>query len=90
MSTAALDANSNQTMTALLNTNGTTVTRIKANPTTHALSIQDGTTGSDNGGNHAFFDDNQRTTLFAESSNGDGTLVALYADSNGKLLVDST
>ena len=77
-------------MTALLKTNGSTITRIVANASTHAMKVSNGISGSDHGGNHANFDDNQRTTMFVESSNGDGALVALYADSSGKLLIKST
>lgn len=90
MSYAAIDANSNATITGLLNTNGTTITRIKATPTTHLLETNDGSTGSDHGGDHANFDDNQRTTLFAVSNVDGVTPVALYVDSSGKLLTQST
>lgn len=90
MANAKLDQNSNPAIIALLNTNGTTITRIECDPSTHALSIDDNTTGSDNGGNAADFDENGRTTLFAESSDGDGVLVALYVNSDGELLIDSS
>lgn len=90
MANALIDENGNQSMTGLLNTNGTTITRVEADPTTHEMEVDDNTTGSDNGGNHAFFDGNQRTTMFAESSDGDGVLVSLYVNSSGQLLVDSS
>lgn len=89
MSNAAIDANSQQSMTARLNTDGTTVVRLKASPTLHALEISDGTTGSDNGGTSAATDENDRPTLFAVSSTDGKTLVALYADSVGELLINS-
>lgn len=90
MADAAIDGNSNPSMTGLLNTDGATITRIKASPTNHGVKISDGTTGSDSGGTHGFFDSNDRTTLFA-ASNADGTsLVSLYVDSSGNLLVKST
>lgn len=90
MADAKLDSNGKQAITALLNSNGTTITRIKANPTNHGMKIVDGAAGSDNGGTYANLDGNFRPTLYAVSSAGDGTLVALYADSNGNLLVKST
>lgn len=90
MANAAIDANSKQTITARLNTDGLTVTRIKAAPSTHAMSIDDNTTGSDNGGTYAATDSNGRTAMFAVSSADGVTLVALYANSSGQLLVDST
>lgn len=90
MANSAIDSNSNPTMTALLNTNGSTITRVKVNASNHRLKVSDGTTGSDNGGNHGFFDDNQRTTLFVVS-NADGVSpLSLYADSSGNLLIKST
>lgn len=86
---ASIDENSKATITAVLNTNGTDIVRVGVNPTTHVLNVDDNTTGSDNGGNEAATDANGRVTMFAESSNADGVLVALYADSSGKLLIDS-
>lgn len=87
---ASIDTNNDATITALLNTNGTTITRIKADPSAHSLEVSDNTTGTDHGGAHAFFDDNQRTTLFAVSSVDGITPVALYVDATGHLLIDST
>ncbi len=89
MATAAIDSSSNQSMTALLNTDGSTITRLRVTASNHRLNTTDGTTGTDHGGTHAFFDDNQRTTLFAVSNVDGVSLVALYADSSGRLLIDS-
>lgn len=90
MADAKLDENGRQAITGLLNTNGTTIVRVTADPTTHGLSADDDTTGSDNGGTNAHLDDNYRPTMFALSSAGDGTKVALYVDSTGHLLIDSS
>lgn len=73
-----------------LNTDGVTVTAIKADPSTHLLNISDGTTGSDNGVANAVRDANQRPVLMATSSVDGRTPVEVYADSSGNLLVDST
>lgn len=86
MSNASIDGNSRQTVTALLNTDGKTITRIKA--TNNSLDISVGTTGSNNGGTNAATDDNDRPTMFASDTGND--LIALYADSSGSLLVQST
>ena len=90
MANAKLDENGAQTMIALLNTNGSTITRACADPTDHSLCVSNGTTGSDNGGNAAEIDDNFRTCLYALSSADGVTRVALYVDSSGKLLIDSS
>ncbi len=89
MSNAKLDDNGRQTITGLLNTDGTTITLVKAEPILHGVSVDDASTGSDNGGTNAHLDDNYRPTMFALSSAGDGALVALYVNSSGELLVDS-
>lgn len=90
MANAKIDQNGKQTITGLLNTNGTTITNIQADPTTHSMEVSDGTTGSDNGGNKAATDANGRPTLFAVSSVDGVTPVALYVDSTGHLLIQST
>lgn len=89
MANAKIDENGQQTATAYLDTDGVTITRIYADPTTHGLAVHDASTGSDNGGNVNTLDENFRPILFAESSAGDGELVALYVDSSGNLLIDS-
>jgi hypothetical protein len=97
---ASIDSNGTRTLTAALNTNGSTIIRIKASPTKHGLYISDGTTGSDHGPSNALHDENCATTLIAVSSvtatvGGVDyiqgvTSVVVYADSNGHLLVDHT
>jgi len=86
-----LDENSNSTILCALNTDGIGIVQVKVNPVNHALEIDDNTTGSDNGNNlgNAMLDQNSRPVWIAESSNGDGTLVEVYGDTNGNLLVNS-
>jgi len=91
MANASIDSNSVATITAALNTDGATVTRVKANSSTHGLNISDAATGSDNGpGSFTLHDDNGRPALMAVSSADGATPVVLYADSNGSLLIQST
>ena len=94
MVNAALDDNGRETITARLESDGSTIVRVCADPLNdNGLCVHNGTTGSDNGGNIAKIDENTRphaSGFFAYSSTGDGTLVAIYATADGKLLIDST
>lgn len=90
MAVAKLDENSRESMTGLLNTDGTTVMRVYAAPSTNSLKADDDTTGSDNGGNYAHLDENSRPTMYALSSADGVTKVALYVNSSGELLIDSS
>lgn len=90
MANASVDENGNQTITARLNSDGVTITRVKVNATNHGIKVSDGTGGSDKGGVNAAIDDNERPTWIAVSNIDGKTLVALYADSSGNLLVKST
>ncbi len=90
MANAAIDENSVPTLTAGLNTNGSTIVRVLANPTSHSLKINDGNTGSDHGPTNALRDENSRPVLLATSSADGVTPVVVYADSSGKLLIQST
>ena len=84
---ASKDANYVNVLTAVLNTDGQTVMSVYANPITHRLMLNNGTTGSDNGPTNAIKDKNHVPTLLGTSS-GDGlTPVTAYADSGGKLLI---
>lgn len=76
-------------MMGLLNTDGTTPTAVQADPTTHLMAYNDGTTGSDLTGDNALRDDNRTPILMAVSEVDGVTPVPLYVDSNGQLLVDS-
>lgn len=89
MANASIDENSQATITARLNTDGTSIVRVGVDTSTHALEVNDGTGGSDNGGTFAVTDANGRPTMFAVSNVDGVTLVALYADSSGNLLINS-
>lgn len=88
---AQKDENGRDSMIAILNSDGVSVTRVTANPTTRGLKVDDNTTGSDAGNNSgiAQIDENGVAVMYALSSAGDGSLVELYVDSAGKLLINS-
>lgn len=89
MSNAKIDENGRNTIIGLLNTNGSTITPVYAN--NNKIQVNDGTTGSDNGGgSNAKIDENGRNTLSALSSDGSGAIINLYVDSSNKLLIKST
>jgi len=88
MANVKRDNNSIPCIAGVLNTDGATVTPIKINATTHLLDVSDAETGDDNGGTTAIHDANDEKTLITSSEAG--TIVALYVDSDGKLLIKST
>jgi hypothetical protein len=91
MANAAKDQNLIPTILGTSNADGATPVRVKANPTSHGLDIDDDTTGSDLGPANAPRDGNFIPALIAVSSVDGVTPVVVYADpSNGKLLVKST
>ena len=90
MAETSRDNNKVGTMMGVLNTDGTTPTRIKANPTSHALDINDGTSGADIGPDDASRDNSGMTTLMVVSNTDGVTPVLIFIDSNGKILVKST
>lgn len=81
------DDNQVPTISGVLNTDGTTVTRVKVDPSTHVLQISDGTTGSDLGNDLAVRDNNGEPVATATDANGN--IIPLYVDSSGNLLVQS-
>ena len=89
MSTSSLDQNSARSLTCASSSNGSSVIRVLADPTTHRLKASDSTTGTDYGPTDALRDENDRPTLLAVSSADGVTPVVVYADSNGVLLIDS-
>lgn len=86
---ASRDNNNVPTMIAALNTDGVTVTRVQANPSTHNLKMSGGTTGTDNGTQNAKRDENFVPCMMAVSSSDGRTPVAVYVDSSGSILVQS-
>jgi len=87
---AARDDNNVPTILGVLNTDGETVMEIQANPATKSLSVNNNTTGTDQGPDRALRDENFVPTLLAVSSADGETLVPLYVDADGKLLIDET
>lgn len=92
MTNAYKDENGVSTLICASKNDGTTIVRIKANPTDHGLIIDDGTTGSDNGNNggNAMRDENMVPVLIAVSSVDGKTPVEVYGDPvTGAILIDS-
>ena len=86
-----IDQNKIQTIQAALNTDGSTLTNVTADPSIrNSLKIDDDTTGTDQSTNvNALRNQNYKTGLWALSSADGVTLVQLYCDSDGKLLINS-
>lgn len=89
MAVAKRDDNSVPTFIGLLNTDGSTITRLQSDPNSHTILLQDGTGGTDNGSNPVK-DDNRVPIAFATSKDDGTTPVAIYINSSGKILADST
>lgn len=90
MANAGRDANGIPTKIGVLDTDGTTTTQLKVNPTTHETLASNGTLGSDLSGDNAARDANGVTAIMA-LSNVDGiTPVPLYINASGEILVKST
>ncbi len=83
------DQNSVPTIIAGLETNGSTIVRVTADPATHALSVDDGTGGTDHGPTNDLRDENSVRAFMAVSSDDGVTPVVVYATSDGKLLINS-
>ncbi len=102
MVNAYRDENSVPTLIAASNADGQTIVRVLANPTNHALKVDDASTGSDagNNSNNAQKDENSVPVLICVSSETTTvggvnfiqgiTPVEVYADpATGMLLIDS-
>ncbi len=87
---AERDGNNVPAIIAVLNTDGTTVTSVEINPATHGLSVDNASTGTDQGPARALRDENFVPTMLAVSDVDGVTPVSLYVDSSGKLLIDET
>ena len=72
----------------VLNTDGSTPTRVKINPTPHILAVLDDATGSDFGNDLAAHDNSGETTMIATDASNN--IIPLYVDSSGNLMVKST
>lgn len=91
MADAKRDQNNVPTLLGTLDSTGASTVRVKVNATNHALKVSDNTTGSDNGPSpaRALRDNNDVPALLAVSSVDGVSIVPVYADSNGNLLIDS-
>lgn len=89
MAVASRDQNNITTLIGALDTDGATIVSVQGNPTNHALSVDNNTTGSDHGPSIALRDQNNTPILMAVSSVDGVTPVAVYVDSTGHLLIDS-
>lgn len=92
MSNAPIDQNSRPAIICASQDDGTTIVPITANPSNHALSVMDGSTGSDNGNNsgNAKLDENSHPVWIAESSDGSGEIIEVYGDeATGSVLINS-
>lgn len=90
MTNAYRDENGVPTLIAAKNTDGATIMRLRADSSTHALSVDDGTAGTDKGPTNDLRDENGATCLMAVSSSDGQTPVILYTDANNLLLLKST
>lgn len=89
MANASKDENGVSTLIGVLNTTGTSIVKVLANASSHALKVNDGSTGTDHGPKNAMKDENAVSTLLAVSSADGVTPVTIYTDSSGNLLIDS-
>lgn len=87
---ASIDQNNVKTILGTSNTDGFTPIRITADPTTHALHVGDGDTGSDLSGDVDYRDENFRPDLLAVSNTDGVTPTVVYSESSdGALLINS-
>ena len=89
MANASRDENHTPTLIAVLNTDGQTILPVKVNASNHGLSVDGGSTGSDNGPDEALHDANHISTIMGVSETDGVTPVPIYTDSSGNLLIDS-
>ncbi len=92
MADALRDQNHVTTLITASSVDGLAVVRNKVNATTHALVVDDASTGSDNGNNdgNATRDENHVPVLLAASSVDGVAIVEVYGDAiTGALLIDS-
>lgn len=86
-----IDANGKRTLGCASSADGVTPVAIKASPTTHTLSVSDGSGGTNHGANYAERDANYQPLLIAVSSVDGVTPVEVYGNAaTGEILVQST
>lgn len=74
-------------MLALLNTDGLTIVPVAAVASAHEIQTTSGVGTTDHGPANGKRDGNSVTTMLALSSDGLNTIVALYANAAGSLLI---
>ena len=90
MANAKIDENRIPTILAVSSTDGSTLLNVGVNPVNKGLKVDDNTTGDDLSTNeNDLRDENRKTGLMAVSAVDGVSLVELYADSEGKLLINS-
>ena len=90
MNRALKDENGVNSLIAVSSADGTTIDAVTADPSTHAISVSDGTSGTDFGPTNALRDVNNVSTVMAVSSADGVTPVPLYTDGSGKTLIQTT
>jgi hypothetical protein len=86
---AEKDGNGRPSIICTYNTDGKSIIPVTVNPTAHTLSVNDSSSGLDNGNNagNAMLDDNGVAVWTAISSTGE--IVEIYGDANGNMLINS-
>lgn len=91
MANAKIDGNGTPTLIGTLDSDGTTIVRVKVNVSSNnSLKVVDSNTGTDHGLARALRDENSHPVLLAVSSADGVSIVPVYADTNGNLLIQST
>ncbi len=90
MAEAKVDNNRITTILGTSNLNGETPLNPLANPSTHVLQTDDASTGSDLSDDIASRDNNMNTVILGVSETDGVTPVAIYVNSSGQLLIDSS
>lgn len=90
MTVANKDNNRVPAKIGVLNTDGVTIKKLYADPSTHIIDTNIEVGGSDLGNNDAIRDDNGEPVMLAVSSSDGITPVPLYIDSSNCLLIKST
>lgn len=93
MANAKKDENGRNSIITASSANGTDILRAVADPITHVLHVEDGTSGSDNGNNldNAMLDENSVPVWTALASDGSGRIIEVYGNPlDGAILTKST
>lgn len=90
MANAKRDNNFIPTFIVALDSDGLTIVPVRVVPSTHALQVSDGATGTNRGPTNALRDENNVPVAMGVSSVDLTTPVVAYGNSSGKLLIQST